>query len=58
MNKSNIFDLSFRGGLPELLRAIADRIDAGDTAAQAFDYSLSKQRLVFTVTLDLDEVQK
>lgn len=52
----SIFDLSFHGGLPTLLRAIADRIDAGETAAQTFEWSLSKERLKFTVLLDLDEV--
>lgn len=54
----SIFDLSFHGGLPALLRAIADRIDAGETSAQTFEWSLSKERLVFTVRLDLDEVSQ
>ena len=50
---SGFFDLSFSGHLPELLRAIADQIDAGDVAAEQFDWSLTRKQLQFSARIDM-----
>lgn len=49
----SFFDLSFSGHLPQLLRAIADQIDAGDVSAEQFDWSLTKKHLQFSARIDM-----
>ena len=48
------FDLSFRGGVPELLRALALRIESGETHAEQLEWTMNSEHLVFTVRMDLE----
>lgn len=48
------FDLSFRGGLPEILRAIADRLDAGEVHAEGFDWQLRRGQLELTAHISME----
>ena len=47
------FDLSFSGHLPQLLRAIADQIEAGDVSAKQLDWSLTREQLQFSARIDM-----
>ena len=50
---NSFFDLSFRGALPEILRALAAKLEAGEVQAEQFDWRLSKDRLEFTARIDM-----
>lgn len=48
----NIFDLSFRGGLPDILRALAAQIEAGEVISEMFEWKLTDDRCTFAATLE------
>jgi hypothetical protein len=54
--QENIFDLSFRGGLPEMLRALAAKIESQDALAESFTSTVSRERFQLTVDIDLRKV--
>jgi hypothetical protein len=51
--KQTLFDLSFRGGLSELLRAIAEQLEEHTVKAEAFEWKLTEDRLEFTARIDM-----
>jgi hypothetical protein len=57
-NPPTFFDLSFQGELPGLLRALAARIESGETPVEVFEWRMSHGQLIFGATLDMEGHKK
>lgn len=49
----SIFDLSFKGDVPKLLRALADKIESEEIKASSFQWSMNADSCELTFNLDL-----
>jgi hypothetical protein len=50
---TSIFDLSFRGDVPNLLRSLAERIESKEVKADSFQWSMNADRCEFSFNLEL-----
>lgn len=51
----SIFSLSFRGGLPEILRAIAQQLEDQAVTAESFTSAVTKDRFELRIVVDLQK---
>lgn len=49
----SMFDLSFRGGLPDMLRAVAAKLESREVDAEHFQCSVSKEAFELTARINL-----
>lgn len=52
----SVFSLSFRGALPDILRAIATEIETGTATAEHFTSRVSRGQFELTVVINLGKM--